>query len=761
MPGKYTTPRHLSLIIFYALSLLLMMGGCAKNPAAKEARFLQRGKALLEKKEYSRASLEFRDAVQAMPRDAEAHYQLALAYIGMRDVQAAVKSLKTTISLSPNHSGAQLKLAAFEFGSPNMAAIDDAGKRVRDVLAAHPDDPDALEMLAVDDLRLGKWEDALEHFQESLDKSPKNLQTALNFAKLELAHHNPAGAEAILKKAAQSSPQAPEPALALAGFYRANGNKAGSENQLHRALQLSPKNPTALLMLAAVQMESGQPGEAELTYRQLSALPDASLQPLHAIFLYQQGKRDGGIAELAQLNARNPNDRNLRAILVSMYVSANRENDAQRILNDALKRNPKDIDALLDRSRFFLASGRFTEVEADLQLVLHFRPESAVAHYGLAIAYGARGLASRQLQELNDAVRFNPLLLSARTDLVRALLKTNGGQAALDILNKAPEDQKRNPAWIVSRNWVFLAQGDVDALHKSVDEGLALSHTPALLYQQALVRLNQKDFNGARSVLEQLMAAYPESVSALDLLGETYAAQRNLSRALEVVEDYAAKRPKSAYLRYVVGLWQTRAHDYAKAREAFAEAVRENPGFVAPALLLSEMNLSDGNLDAARATLKDVLSRKPENTRAIYLLGLVQERSGDRASAIASYRAVVEADPTNGDALNNLAYNLADAQPDAALSFAQKAVELGPDNPAAKDTLGWIYYKKRDYTVALSYFETAVRKEATAARRYHLGLTYAKLGEQSLAAQNLAEALKMDPKLPVNPADFSTNGVNR
>ena len=76
-------------------------------------------------------------------------------------------------------------------------------------------------------------------------------------------------------------------------------------------------------------------------------------------------------------------------------------------------------------------------------------------------------------------------------------------------------------------------------LRKGIDAGLAISKIPELRYQDALLRTTQKDYAGARGVLEELMKEYPESVSSLDLLAQTYAAQdNNMLRALQVVNDY-------------------------------------------------------------------------------------------------------------------------------------------------------------------------------------------------------------------------------
>src|SRR5271157_656389 len=60
---------------------LLLFNGCARSPQAIRDRSLASGMKLMQKGDYRRALLEFKNAVQAMPRDAEAQYQLGNALV--------------------------------------------------------------------------------------------------------------------------------------------------------------------------------------------------------------------------------------------------------------------------------------------------------------------------------------------------------------------------------------------------------------------------------------------------------------------------------------------------------------------------------------------------------------------------------------------------------------------------------------------------------------------------------------------------------
>jgi Tetratricopeptide repeat. len=110
---------------------------------------------------------------------------------------------------------------------------------------------------------------------------------------------------------------------------------------------------------------------------------------------------------------------------------------------------------------------------------------------------------------------------------------------------------------------------------------------------------------------------------------------------------------------------------------------------------------------------------------------------------------VVELDSKNAYALNGLAYLLADAKrPDEALKYAQQAKELDPENAAVDDTLGWTYYQKGMYAMAVTHLESAAAHAGTAVHKYHLAMAYLKAGDPARGRQNLEAALKMNPNLP-------------
>src|ERR1035441_116585 len=201
-----------------------------------------------------------------------------------------------------------------------------------------------------------------------------------------------------------------------------------------------------------MQVRAGQSEKAEQTYRMVAALPGKQYRPVHALYLFQSGKSDQAVAEFEKLLKSDPEDRALRTDLVKAYLALNRVSDAERVLTAALKKNGLDTDAMLQRSRIYIASGKYSEAQTDLNQVLHYRSNSPEAHYLLSQVRRGRGEGALRQQELAEALRLDPGFLTGRLELARALTASGGAQSTLKLLDETPQDQKGTVGVVLQRN---------------------------------------------------------------------------------------------------------------------------------------------------------------------------------------------------------------------------------------------------------------------------------------------------------------------
>jgi tetratricopeptide (TPR) repeat protein len=694
--------------------------------------------------------VEFKAAAAEMPKDAEPYYQIGLASIATGDIKTAIGALRRALDLNPKHAGAQLKIAQLmSLGDEDLTK--EAEGRLRDLLQESPDGPDTtdvLNSLAFTELRLRRTNEAAQSLEQVLTRSPQALNSSVMLAKARLAQNNVRGAEEILKKACEASPHSADPHIVLARFYEFQQRNPEAEAQFRGGLNADPKNLAALMGLATLQNSLGRKEEADENFKRLAASGDSAYKPVHALFLFEQGRHEEAVKEFEKVYKENPDDRMARARLTVAYVSVNRDADAGKLLDAALRKNSKDLDALLQRGEMSLSKGNYEKAEADLNQVLQLQPNSAQVQYTLAKISAARGAPLVYRQDLFKVLQLDPLLLAARLELAGALTEGKEAKSALDVLDQTPVPQKHAAGVLVARNWALWALGDFAEMRKGIDQGLARSPSADLLIQDGLWKLNAGNPVGARASMEEALKINPADLRALSTLRQTYVAQP--STALEKVKEYAARQPKSAPVQEFLGMMLMNDGNRAQAREAFVEAKQADPKFTVADLSLVQLDAADGKLGDAQAKLESIISAEPGNTLAQLWLGNVEEDRGDHAAAMGQYRKVVAVDPHNTQALNNLAYLMSEygKNPGDALKYAEQARELAPNNPEFADTIGWILYRKGLYPSAVKQLEVTASHQGNAVWQYHLAMAYAKNGDVARGRTTLQAALKQNPNLP-------------
>jgi tetratricopeptide (TPR) repeat protein len=730
------------------LSTLTFMG-CMRSPEVRRDKYLASGKKLVQRKDYTRAMLEFRNAVKAMPRDAESYYQLGLAYLALNDGVNGFQALKKATELNPSHAGAQLKIAQLLGNTGDPGLVQDSERRLQTLLTKNESDPDTLNTLAFTELRLGKTREAGAYLAKALATSPQFMSYLL-LANTKTAEGDTKGAEGALQEAVRWDPKSSDAVIMLGWFYASLNRGNEAEAQFQKALSANPKSAAALFGLARNQYAMGRMAEAEQDFKRLAASPEKEYQHLYAMLLFEEHREPEGINELERLAKRDPSDRAARTRLLAAYMINNRGADAEKILDEVLAKNPKDLDALLQRGELYLAIKRYGAAEADFNLVVRLQANSPEVHYLLGKLHQARGSQLIYTQELNEALRLNPMLLPVRLELAENLLANRGAQTALKLLDETPESQKQLTAALVARNWALWSLGNLPELRKGIDVGLAHERSLNLLIQDGLYKLKTGNPSAARTSIEEALRINSSDVRALSALNQTYVAQKQTEAALEKVQEYAAQQPKSAPVQQFLGFLLVSDGKRKEARQAFLAAKAADSDFQPADLSLAQLDVLENNWDAAQKRLQDILASHADNSTARVWAGSIAAMRGDLAGAVEHLRRVVEISPDNPQALNNLAYLLAEyrQKPDEALAYAEKAHELAPDNPELADTLGWVLYRKGLYREALPQLERAASQSPNAVWKYHLAMAYAKFGDQKRGRAALDAALKLNPNVP-------------
>ncbi|HES58972.1 MAG TPA: tetratricopeptide repeat protein, partial [Caldithrix sp.] len=146
--------------------------------------------------------------------------------------------------------------------------------------------------------------------------------------------------------------------------------------------------------------------------------------------------------------------------------------------------------------------------------------------------------------------------------------------------------------------------------------------------------------------------------------------------------------------------------------------------------------------------LKKSYKLNPDNINVISSLAVVYENLNQFEKSDSLYEAAIQQFPDDALLLNNYSYSLSERgiRLDEALTMVKKALQISPDNGAYLDTIGWIYYKLKNYLEAEKYIKQAIEvRENSSVVFEHLGDVYYELKQYNLARENWRKALDLQP----------------
>jgi len=152
----------------------------------------------------------------------------------------------------------------------------------------------------------------------------------------------------------------------------------------------------------------------------------------------------------------------------------------------------------------------------------------------------------------------------------------------------------------------------------------------------------------------------------------------------------------------------------------------------------------------AKVTVKS----NPDCSEAMGVLAILLQIKGRPAESAPLYRRLLELEPDNVIAINNLAWIMSEVQGEhqKALELAQKGMKMAPNYYDLIDTRGVIYYRLGRFDKAVADFTECIKlypgiTPASIGTRFYLARVFADLGENDKAIKYLNEALELESQI--------------
>jgi len=739
---------NFSILVLFCLFFAI---GCA-DLDEKKAEHYQKGIEYATVENYKAAIIEFRNAIQIDPKYADARYQLGLAYIKTGQPRKAFKELERAGSLDPQNTDALIKTAEMYLLGKNLK---ESREKIRKILEVDNNFADAYALLAYIELAENNIEAAEKSIGQAIALNPEESRYYIIHARALSAANRIEEAENALKKAVEINPESSN-LNELVAFYVKQKNDSRAEQILQRFLAENPDTPEAYLDLARFYMNTGQQAEAEQNILAAIAKNPESAE-IH-IFLanFYRKTRAFEKAEKAykQAIAKSKKPVDIKAMLAGFYYKTGKYELASQEVAAVLADDAQHAVASLVKAQLYIQDQKNTEALAILEKLIKNHPRWGEVYYHRGVAFIQKGEIQQSLNSVNEALKLSPDNPDALTLLAQHLFLKRDFEAAKNNSIKALQQTPGNfrAGMILAKSQLYLGETESGV---KILEGME-SYAPEnieILYNLSLAYLALGNIPEATDSLEKILDLNQEFTPALVAMSKIFVQQKKPDQAIALVRESLQKFPENLdYLLLLAGLLDRYGSSPEEALALLEKAQTIDPENPRAYTMAANLLVRTGEIVNAIDKYKTLTQKKPDFVEGYMALGTLLAEADNLAGAEAAYLKALEIRPDFAAVANNLAWLIANkSEPDLgeALRLALVAQNAFPEDPYIADTLGWVYYKRGAYQLALTQFSMAVEKRPDMPTlRYHLALALYADGQINQAKAELSKCLETKENFP-------------
>jgi predicted Zn-dependent protease len=252
-----------------------------------------------------------------------------------------------------------------------------------------------------------------------------------------------------------------------------------------------------------------------------------------------------------------------------------------------------------------------------------------------------------------------------------------------------------------------------------------------------------KKFDQKRLTLKAALDRNPRDASLKDDLIRTEAEIGGLNAGLDVARNFANNDPDNSTYDVVSAELYEKAGRSGDGVGLLEKAVAARPSNADLTIALSGLYLRTGAPEKAETVLQARLKTDANDYAVRSALASVYSKEQKYGAAIAEYSHLIEEQPADPAALNNLAW-LYQRQGDMvkARELAEQAATISPGTADIIDTLGWILLNQGEPEKALFYLTSATLSDPRSPDlQYHLSAALYRLGRSGEARARLEPLL--------------------
>ena len=632
---------------------------------------------------------------------------------------------------------------------------------IDNILIDHPDNSDVLSLKSLIFMEKGDFTQALTLIESAKKTDASNI--GLDFFKIQLDAKNK-NTDAVIEdyqNLVANYPENNEFKITLAKIYTQTGKASEAEALLQAIIDVEPNNIQSILMYLNFTAATNKEGVTE-KFKLFSEQHKEQPRLLMALANWMTFRKNFNEAKI-NLNQVIKIEKNsniglsAKVELAKIALETGNLIESKKIIDSTLTINSSYDDANVLKARILLAEGESDEAITFLNKVIWSKDNSEEAQMLLAQIYLNKNDQKQADIHFSSTLSANPANPKAVLYSYEKALTNNDVKVAKDIIQKA----------------LNIAPNNIQFLEK-----------------MANLNIMENDWNSAKETVQKITNT--NSPLAYDLasyiLGQIHQGEGDYTKAIEIYSELLERLPDNSDVLINIAQSYEKLNNRNQLVTFLINLRKKNTQNITAGTLLAETYLSNKNFDGAQALLKNMISEKSINSQVYILLANAKLAMNDNLGALDTYLDGLKTYPDNiklstsianlylklGNndkaveyyelllrknenldlAINNLAIILAENFSSAdKLNRAGLLIEKLKDSvqPYYRDTYAWVLVKQGKVTEGIKLLNKLILSNPnTPIFRYHLGLAYYQIGNNSSAINEIKQAIELSKKT----ADF-------
>ena len=765
-------------IIASAIALALGLSACSEQKTLEQ--LLASANEHSQKRNFSSAIVELKNAVRLSPQNAEARLALGHAYLEQGNYIFAEKELDKSLELGMDLSNAAPLLAKVK---AKLAKYDELQALVEK--STNLNDNDYIKVLVhagMSALAHNERQKAQDYIGQAISITEDAAYSKLGKAYLAQSEEDYAQSLADIEAILVENPNFSEAILlkahlqfSLKDYEQAAGSFAKHLEQhpldysinyfeinsliqaelfdqaeviTDKLLNKFKSAPLALHYKAQLQYQKQNYKEAKSNAEQAiqagSKLPFTKL--IAGISAYQLKDYEQAYNHLMPIENYLPNSHPAQKIIAVVKLQLGYSSEAAESILSLEGLTNEDSAFLQTTAGSFVKLGDFDSAQKLIEKANKIDPNNAniLAQSGLVSI--SQNNAGDGIKSLERAIELDPSLIDVELALGMQYLKAGDDNKAKSIANKLITTHGENSAGYILQGVIHVKENNKDKAIDVFNKALLLSpNNIASLYNLGLIFNDEQDSKTAMDYFEQVIKIAPSHKGALS----NYVVLADKSKQLDRSGDFLKAISNNENLVITIALAQNlRLNGQPKEAVALLESfTNEKVLDTVYWLLLGDLNVQLKNMDNANVAFIEGLKLKPHhyelNLRTIGVFEILKKYP----EALTQTKSTYEYYPNNERLEILLAYfetrnNNIDAAKAMLSIIQQKKIK----HPLVDSAAGGVALLEKNFEQAIEYYSSAFEQRKSSVNAVYLTRALKFNGQQQEAEKVLESFLENNPE---------------